>query len=188
MRPPTALSASRKTAASRQTCLIVARYVFAAPVSSCFADDKGAGSNGPPVCVNRVMIRKPRSAFDRCHDLSDEGVGPPLQMQCEAHQEADKADRRITVVLQIQFKSLGGEDRCASSRPSLRSCERHCGSLQQENSTDPPPLRPGNPEAVLVAADEECRNGVADYAGIERGWRHGPKPSRSKVCGIEGER
>ena len=42
------------------------------------------------------------------------------------------------------------------------------------------PIRARVREAVLVAADEECRNGVADDAGIERGWQLGLKPPAAR--------
>ena len=96
---------------------------------------------------------------------------PPLQMQYEAHQEANNADQRITVVLQIQFKPLGGKIRCALPGPA---CVR-ANDTAEAFSRKIPPVRAfasrATLEAVRVAADEECGNGVADSLGFERSWR-----------------
>ena len=52
--------------------------------------------------------------------------------------------------------------------PTLPSCKRHGGVLEQENSANPPVDVTGNPKTFLVAADEKCRNRLVDDAGIER--------------------
>jgi hypothetical protein len=45
--------------------------------------------------------------------------------------------------------------------------------LEQENSAGLPLDVAGEPKAVLVAADEKCRNRLIDDAGIERLKRRG---------------
>jgi len=61
-----------------------------------------------------------------------------------------------------------GGTRCASSRPAIPSCKRHSGVLEQENPADLSLDVTGDPEAFLVAADEECRDRLVDDARIQR--------------------
>src|SRR5216684_9130071 len=88
---------------------------------------------------------------------------------CKMDQRSKVRDKRIAFVFEVEFEPLGRKDGCTSRRPAVSPGKRQCGVLQQENSTNLPLGVTGDPEAFLVAANEECRDRLIDDAGIE--WR-----------------
>ena len=56
---------------------------------------------------------------------------------------------------------------CTSPWLAVSPGEGECGGLNQENSPDPSLSVAGNPEALHVATNEECRNRVIHNGGIE---------------------
>ena len=84
--------------------------------------------------------------------MSGAGDGPLPQLLRKAHQWPEIGDKRISAVLQIEFEPVGGEDRCASRRSTLRSCKRNCGSLAQEKATGLAAVAGGISEALVTTA------------------------------------
>src|SRR6476646_12152427 len=95
----------------------------------------------------------------------------------QTHQRSEVRDKRIAVVFEVKFEPLGRKYCCASRRSAILSCKRQCGALKQKNSADPPLDVTGNPEAVLVTADEKCGDRLVNDLRFERpklcgnGWR-----------------
>src|SRR5712664_1991602 len=116
-------------------------------------------SCGDRLALRNVKILQP--AFDRFRHFADEGGHSLPMAHCKMDQRPKVRDKRIALVLQVEFESLGRKDGCASCRLAIPSCKRQCGVLDQENSADLSLDVTGNPEAFLVAADEKRRDRVA---------------------------
>src|ERR1700687_1337432 len=134
-------------------------------------------SDAPLVRHNSKDVRIFQPASDRFRHFADEGGHSPPMAPRQAHQRSKGGDKGIAPVFQVEFDRPGRKYRCTSCRLTILSCKRHSRVLKQEDSSDLPIYVAGNPEAFLVAADEKCRDLVADDAGIERlklrgdGWR-----------------
>jgi hypothetical protein len=120
------------------------------------------------------------SAFDRfLHFSREDGDSPPTPPR-KAPQRCNVCHKRIALVFQVEFEPFGWKYGCASRRAAIPSCKRQSGVLQQEYPAGPPLDVTGNPEAFLVAADEKCRDRLADEAGIKR------RELRRCDCGLVG--
>lgn len=109
---------------SKSPSLLVAREGGATPF----------GRVGDRFKSKDVKIFQP--VFDRFRQHADQAGHSPPPARRELHQRSKIRDKRITVVLQVEFERLGRKDRCASRRPAMPFCERQRGVLEQENPTE----------------------------------------------------
>jgi hypothetical protein len=70
-------------------------------------------------------------------------------------------DKRVAAILRLSSKSLGWEYGRAPFWLTHPLCERQCRVLQQHHSAAPPFDITGNPEVILVVANEQCWDRLA---------------------------
>ena len=116
----------------------------------------------------------------RCNgfnDSVDQGDHSLRGRMVRAHLRSKLRYKRIAAVFQVELEPLGRE-MVAHPSAGCSSLQTTGASSQQENSADPAPGVTCDPEALLVASYEKCRDRLADDAGIER------HESSSDDCGL----
>jgi hypothetical protein len=109
------------------------------------------GPRGMRGAANLQYVKALQPAFDGLRELVP-------RKRCEAYQRPKAGDQRIALIFHVQFEWLRRKDRRASRRPgiSLRKGQRR--AFEQKDSPGPSAAVTRQPKAVLVAADEECRD------------------------------
>jgi hypothetical protein len=83
----------------------------------------------------------------------------------EVRQRPEVPGKGIAFVFQVEFESFGRKNRRASRRLAIPFRKGQRGILKQKNSAGPPSGVTGDPKAVPVAADEECRDSSLTMPG-----------------------
>ena len=192
MIPATAPPANRANRAETQKRLIIAGCAFSIPIrtdSRC-SEEQEAGARNPRWCVSIVMSKSPsllvvreggttpfdrvdhrckstltkifQPALDRFRYYANQAGHSPSATYRKPHQRSEICDKRVAIVLQVEFERLGRKDHCAPRRPVMPSRKRQRGPLEQENPANLTFGVTRHPKAMCVATDEKCRNRLAD--------------------------
>src|SRR5512140_1794890 len=164
--------AARLVRTPARTRLSVARCAFA-PSGYGRADERAARPDGPRMWASIVISSILRQSPDRIRHLADERCESLARMPREGEQRCKLHDQGVAVVFQVEFEALGQIDGCAARGAAMHSCKGERGVLAQEQAADPSIDVAGDPKALPVAADEECRDRLADDVGIDRPKRRG---------------